>query len=97
MFILRTPQISEDVINYEFGEESITITMGGETDTFDFASMPDGEAELLETTLPYNALLKARKEEGVLYLTILDPVTAEVYQEYTPKWEEVINVEDQVE
>lgn len=59
-------RISIDVVN-----ETITATMDFIEDTFDFSQFPDGEIYSIETVLPVNPILKAKRENGELYLEVL--------------------------
>ena len=54
MKILYSPQINDEhQISYEFNGDIITATVNGETDTFDFSSMPnDSIAQSIKSKLP---------------------------------------------
>jgi hypothetical protein len=79
---LRPAGTAEPRFNYTFNAATITATYtaGGQpiTDTFDFSTMPDGEAqvELIETTLPENPIRSAKRVDGELYVELLRYVPA---------------------
>ena len=68
---------------YQFSGDTITATYtaGGQgpvTDTFDFSTLPDGEAqvELIETTLPETPIRAAKRVDGELHVELLRYVPA---------------------
>ena len=80
MKIILSPQVRDrNKIWYEVEENVITATIDGKTDTFDFTDMPNGELqlwgeegeELVQTILPENPILSAKKVNGVLTVKIL--------------------------
>ena len=80
MWILYSPQRSDEVISYQFQGEKITATIGDVTDTFDFSSLNEGDevarneetGELeIETCLPILPILDARRENGQIIVTVL--------------------------
>jgi len=73
MLILWSPQRSDRSLSYQFSGETITATLDGETDTFDFSALPDGELDVsvLETTLDICPVLAARRVNGQLEVTLL--------------------------
>lgn len=88
MKIIYSPQRNDEILQYGFnGEEIHVIHMKptGEVDevgnptydligeeTFDFSQMPDGIMEEIETTLPINPIVSARRENGVLHVVLLN-------------------------
>jgi len=73
MLILWSPQRSDRSLSYEFDGETITATLDGQADVFDFSSLPDGELDVsaLETTLDICPVLAARRVNGQLEVTLL--------------------------
>jgi len=73
MLVRWSPQRSDRSLSYEFSGEVITATLDGETDVFDFSSLPDGELDVsaLETTLDICPVLAARRVDGQLEVTLL--------------------------
>ena len=95
MRIFLSPQVSDDEIKYTFDGDKITATLDGATDTFDFSDFPDGEleAEEIETTLPVNPILSAKREDGVLSVELLNFIAPDESREEVlfPDW---IDAED---
>jgi len=73
MLVRWSPQRSDRQLSYQFDGETITATLDGETDTFDFSDLPDGELDVsaLETTLDICPVLAARRVNGQLEVTLL--------------------------
>lgn len=73
MLVRWSPQRSDRSLSYEFDGETITATLDGQTDVFDFSSLPDGELDVsaLETTLDICPVLAARRVNGQLEVTLL--------------------------
>lgn len=46
MRITWEPQRSDRIVSYEFDGETITATLDGVTDRFDFSGLPDGELDV---------------------------------------------------
>ena len=83
MRIKYSPQRIDGQLMYGFDGDTITATYTAEgqepvTDTFDFSSLPDGEAQvdLIETTLPENPIRSAKRVDGELYVELLRYVPA---------------------
>lgn len=93
MRVLFSPQVPtppERRICYTFGQDVITAELDGVTDTFDFSQMPDGEAVDIETTLPVNPILLARRVDGVLEVVLLHWIGQDASEEERfPDWIEV--------
>ncbi|CAM3442613.1 hypothetical protein [Marinicrinis lubricantis] len=59
-------------------------------DIFDFADMPNGILDGVETTLKYNPIISAKRENGVLHLELLNFIGEDATeQEKFPDWQEV--------
>jgi len=73
MVVYYSPQRSDRSLSYQFSGETITATLDGQSDTFDFSSLPDGELDVsaLETTLDICPVLAARRVNGQLEVTLL--------------------------
>ena len=94
MRILMSPQVmlEDQRFDFVFSGESITATFDGETDTFDFSGLPDGEVDFskIETTLPINPILIARRVDGVLSVELLNFISEDASDaERFPEWIEV--------
>ena len=73
MLVRWSPQRNDRSLTYEFDGETITATLDGQTDVFDFSSLPDGELDVsaLETTLDICPIISARRVNGQLEVTLL--------------------------
>ena len=94
MRILMSPQVmlEDQRFDFVFSGESITATFDGETDTFDFSGLPDGEVDFskIETMLPYSPILIARRVDGVLSVELLNFISEDASDaERFPEWIEV--------
>lgn len=90
LFSPQVPAIEGQRIHYTFGNDVITAEIDGQTDTFDFSEMPDGEAVSIETTLPVNPVLSARRVDGVLEVVLLNFIGPDATEdERYPDWQEV--------
>lgn len=90
LFSPQVPAVEGQRIHYTFGDDVITAEIGGQTDTFDFSEMPDGEAVDIETTLPVNPIISARKTNGVLEVILLNFIGPDATEEERfPTWQEV--------
>ena len=94
MRIFKSPQIRFDGIQFTFAFEGETVsaTLNGVTDTFDFTGLPDGEADysMIETVLEYNPILKATKVDGILSVELLNFISEDATEaEKFPEWIEV--------
>jgi hypothetical protein len=78
-------------VSYTFSGESVTATIDGVSDTFDLSALPEGaELTAVETELPANPLVSARRGGGVLEVVLLrwyDDEDDEAVR--WPQWEEV--------
>ena len=94
MRILMSPQVmlEDKRFDFVFSGESITATFDGETDTFDFSGLPDGEVDFskIETTLAYNPIIIARRVDGILSVELLNFISEDASElEKFPEWVEV--------
>lgn len=89
MKIKLSPQVNSEKIEYIFKNNIITATLNSKTDTFDFTNMPDGICENIETELEINPIISVKKEEGVLFVELLNFIDEnETRQEVLfPDWE----------
>ena len=90
MRIFLSPQLADGEIIYTFNRDKITAKFGDVTDTFDFSDFPDGELEAgeIETTLPVNPILSAKREDGVLSVELLNFIATDESREEVlfPDW-----------
>ena len=94
MRILMRPQVMWEDKRFEFvcSGESITAIFDGDSDTFDFSGLPDGEVDFskIETILPYNPILIARRVDGVLSVELLNFISEDASEfDKFPEWIEV--------
>lgn len=94
MRILMCPQVmlEDKRFEFSFSGESITATFDGDSDTYDFSGLPDGEVDFsrIETTLAYNPILIARRVAGVLSVELLNFISEDASElERFPEWIEV--------
>lgn len=93
MKVLYCPCVTLDEnekIEYHFDGEMITVKWGEYEDIFDFTNCPDGMVEKVDTTLPENPILEARREDGVLYVKLLKFISPNAPDsEKFPDWVEV--------
>jgi hypothetical protein len=79
------------VIEYYFGDDSVTAKYKGITDEFDFSQFKnDGEVDVfsVETTLPFNPIISAVRTDGVLHLQLINFVSYDE-ENMIPDWIEV--------
>ena len=94
MRILMSPQVmlEDKKFDFTFSGDTITATFDGATDTFDFSGLPDGEVDFskIETILPYNPILIARRVDGALSVELLNFISEDASEfERFPEWIEV--------
>lgn len=91
MKIKFSPQVNENKIEYIFKGDTITATYKDKTDIFDFTDIPDGICENIETDLELNPIVSAKKEDGLLFVQLLNFIEdTETRQEILfPDWEVV--------
>lgn len=80
MIVHFSPQRADKIIEYAFKGETITVTLDGITDTFDFSFLQEGDEVArneetgqleIETNLPILPILDARRENGQVVVTVL--------------------------
>lgn len=91
MKILFSPTVEPKKrrVFYYFKEEKIIANLDGKKDIFDFSSFPDGKLETdeIETILTENPIKEAWRENGILYLRLLNLVGLQpTHEEAFPKW-----------
>lgn len=85
-------------IEYLFSGETITATINGQSDTYDFTSFPDGVATEFTSTLPIVPIMSAKREDGVLWVTVLNFIGDDASEaERFPEWVDVANLEESEE
>lgn len=90
MKVLYSPVRSDKTINYSFAGEIITVDMEEGRDTFDFTAMPDGVAQEITTTLPFNPILRAERKDGILSVELIKYIGPDATElERFPDWMEV--------
>ena len=84
MIVKLSPQVLDRFLEYSFEGEKITVN---NDITIDFSTMPDG----IMTESEYDFLLSAKRENGILFVELLNPITeTENRQEILfPEWQEV--------
>ena len=83
MKIKLSPQVSDRVLNYSFeGEKIIANDI-----VIDFSAMPDG----IMVESKYDFLLSAKKENGILFVELLNPIFENENRQgiLFPEWQEV--------
>jgi len=80
MIVHFSPQRADKTLKYIFKGETITATLDGITDTFDFSSLNEGDEVArneetgqleIETILPLLPILDAKRENGQVVVTVL--------------------------
>lgn len=91
MRVLYSPQFGARRITYGFAGETVTATLDtGESDSFDFSTLPDGRAEGITTTLPVQPIVSAERIAGELHLELLNYISLDASEaERYPVWEVV--------
>ena len=93
MKIKYSPQFNEqDSVSYQFEGDVIRATVNGETDTFDFSSMPnDSIAHTIKSSLPIVIVCEAKKDSsGELWVTLFKPISFNATEvERFPDWIDV--------
>lgn len=100
MKILMSPCVGnlDEKIHYIFEGEKIIVRQFGITDEFDFTLMPEGELPInyeknqtmVETILSVNPIVSAKRENGQLFLELLNIIESDATEEEKfPKWIEV--------
>lgn len=88
--IYFSPQRSDRQIEYSLNGEAVTARIGTVKDTFDFSGLPDGELNMeepIESTLPVNPIISARRIDGILHLELLNWIESNApYESRFPEW-----------
>jgi len=80
MKIYFSPQRADKTIEYAFKGETITVTLDGITDTFDFSSLNEGDEVArneetgqleIETILPLLPILDVKRINGQIIVTVI--------------------------
>lgn len=71
--------ISNDKFEYIVDNDVLTVYYSGIEDIFDFTDVSDGKINFtnIETILPHNPIISAKKENDVLTVTVIDFVFSE--------------------
>ena len=94
MRIMKSPQIRFDGTQFTFAfeGETVTATLGSESDIFDFSGFPDGrmDSSMVETILVYNPIIRAEKVDGVLSVELMNFIPEDAPEaDKFPEWIEV--------
>ena len=94
MRILMCPQVMFEDKRFEFAfsGELITATFDGDSDTYDFSGLPDGEVDfsMIETTLSYNPIIIASRVDGIMSVELLNFISEDASEfDKFPEWVEV--------
>ena len=93
--IYKSPQFNNEIkYEYLFEGEVVQVLIGEDVmDTFDFTGFTqDGELDVtsVETTLPLNPILSAKRENGILYVKLLNFIDEDATEsDKFPDWEGV--------
>ena len=84
MKIKLSPQVSDRFLKYKFENEKITVN---NDITIDLSTMPNG----IMTESEYEFLLSAKRENGILFVELLNPISELENREEIlfPTWQEV--------
>ena len=94
MRVMKSPQISFDGTQFIFAfeGETVTATLGSESDIFDFSGFPDGrtDSSMVETILAHNPIISAERVDGILSVELLNFISEDATEaEKFPEWIEV--------
>jgi len=92
MKIYLSPQVNNgEKFNYNFNGEIITVNYKNINDTFDFTTFPEGAEFMgIETTLVIDPIVNVKRENGVLFVTLLNFINSDATEEEKfPDWMEV--------
>lgn len=94
MFIKYSPCVSFDDthLTFAFEGETVTATLGSESDIFDFSGFPDGrtDSSMVETILAHNPIISAERVDGILSVELLNFISEDATEEEKfPEWIEV--------
>jgi len=95
MLVYLSPQVPGKPVEVEYAFEEDKIKVKYITseevyeDVFDLSPMPNGELETesVETSLPFNPLISAKREEGVLRVELINYINVDSTElERFPEW-----------
>ena len=98
MKIFLSPIRSDKEIEYQFQNETITVTLNGEQDTLDLSFIKEGHFEMLnedgtpklKTTLPQNPIISIKRQNGELWVVVANYLGKNATEEERfPDWIEV--------
>ena len=94
MNIKYSPCVNFDGTQFTFAfeGETVTATLGSESDIFDFSGFPDGrmDSSMVETILVYNPIIRAERVDGILSVELLNFISEDATEEEKfPEWIEV--------
>ncbi|GAA0767127.1 hypothetical protein GCM10008908_05810 [Clostridium subterminale] len=91
MKIYLSPQQNNEKIEYSFNGEVVSVEYKGVKDNFDLSTFPEGaQFEGVETTLDINPIVDVKRENGVLFVTLLNFISSNATEkEKFPEWMEV--------
>lgn len=70
MKIKYEPQRSDTELAYSFAGDTVTATLNGQSDAFDFSALPDGATAIISSTLEPCPVLAAARVAGELRVTL---------------------------
>ena len=93
MRIMKSPQIRFDGVRFTFvfEGETVSATLGSESDIFDFSGFPDGriDSSMVETILAHNPIISAERVGGVLSVELINFIPEDAPEtDKFPEWEE---------
>ncbi len=95
MMIYKSPQMNEEIrYTYSFEGECVIVLFGEDgIDHFDFSGFKtDGEVrvETIETILPINPIVSAKRIDGTLYVEVIHFIdNSSSEEDRFPEWKEV--------
>lgn len=74
MKVLYSPQVNEvDSLLYTFDGDKITAMLNGQSDVFDFTSIPQGQVSNIQSTLLINPVKNAYRDgDNILHVVLLN-------------------------
>lgn len=100
MKVKFSPVRSDKSIKYAFEGDTISAKYEGTDETYDFSGFPNGEAVMseIETILPFNPIVSAKRVDGILYVELINYIGADAsYEERFPDWFDPSDPSDPVE
>lgn len=80
MQVTYTPQQSDAVIKYQFGESVVLAIIDGEETLFDLSNIAEGQKYR-----PHYPLMEAEKKDGELFITLINQEEGKFKAEYDEK------------